>query len=134
MGYIRRCGDVALLAAAAVPGTKAQDRTSSSADPPDPQEPLLLLSPRRRTRTSRGRTRRPKAGLRLDGKGWILKGSKNNVVVIPGKLRQEHALHAARLLDPDDDDIMPARGKPLTKRSRPTLIKRLDRRVSAKFG
>jgi hypothetical protein len=33
---------------------------------------------------SGGRTRKPKSDLRLDGKGWILKGGKNGVAVVPG--------------------------------------------------
>ena len=64
---------------------------------------------------SQGRTKRPKAGLRLDGKGWILKGSKNGAVVVPGR-PDKSSLYQLVILAPDDDDIMPAKGDPLSKR------------------
>ncbi|MCA8958144.1 MAG: hypothetical protein KDC87_18860 [Planctomycetes bacterium] len=71
---------------------------------------------------SRGRVRKPKAGLRLDGKGWILKGSKDNVVLHPGQSGKS-LLYTLTALPPDDENIMPAKGKPLTK-AQTDLIKR----------
>ena len=71
---------------------------------------------------SGGRTRKPKSDLRLDGKGWILKGGKNGVSVVPGS-PDKSPLYALAILDPDDDDIMPAKGAPLTKKQT-DLIKR----------
>jgi hypothetical protein len=64
---------------------------------------------------SGGRTRKPKSDLRLDGKGWILKGGKNGVAVVPGS-PDKSPLYTLAILDPDDDDIMPAKGAPLTKK------------------
>lgn len=65
-------------------------------------------------RDARGRTRKPKSGLRLDGRGWILKGGDNGVAVVPGK-PDASPLYELAALDPDDPDIMPAKGDPLTK-------------------
>lgn len=64
---------------------------------------------------SRGRMKKPKSGLRLDGKGWILKGGKNGVSVVAGH-PDKSPLYNLVSLDPDDDDIMPAKGKPLSKK------------------
>jgi Planctomycete cytochrome C/Leucine Rich repeat len=62
----------------------------------------------------RGRTKKPKGGLRLDGRGWILKGGKNGASVVPGK-PSASSLYGRISLDPDDDDIMPAKGDVLSK-------------------
>ena len=64
---------------------------------------------------AKGITRRPKSRLRLDGKGWILKGGKNGAALVPGK-PSESQLYNLISLDPDDDDVMPNKGEPLTKR------------------
>ena len=71
---------------------------------------------------SGGRTRKPKSDLRLDGKGWILKGGKNGVAVVPGHPDKSPIYHLTTL-DPDDDDIMPAKGAPLS-RKQTDLIKK----------
>ena len=71
---------------------------------------------------SRGRTKRPKAGLRLDGKHWILAGSADGRVLFPGKPEQS-SLYALTVLPKDDADIMPAKGEPLTKAQAETLRK-----------
>ena len=71
---------------------------------------------------SNGRTKKPKSGLRLDGKGWILKGGKNGASVVPGH-PDKSPFYILTALDPDDDDIMPAKGAPLTKKQT-DLIKR----------
>lgn len=62
----------------------------------------------------RGRLRKPKGGLRLDGAGWIQVGGKKGLVVQPGK-PEKSPLYVFTTLAEDDDDIMPAKGKPLTK-------------------
>jgi hypothetical protein len=60
-----------------------------------------------------GRLRKPKGGLSLDGKAGILRGSKDGPVVRPGD-PQHSALYARTVLPPDDDDLMPNKGEPLT--------------------
>lgn len=65
-------------------------------------------------KTARGRTKRPKAGLRLDTASHIMKGSKEGPVVIPGK-PDESSLYGLLTLPADDLDIMPQEGDPLTK-------------------
>jgi hypothetical protein len=71
---------------------------------------------------SGGRTKKPKGGLRLDGKGWILKGGKNGASVVPGK-SSVSVLYGRISLDADDDDIMPAKGDVLSK-SKVALVER----------
>lgn len=63
---------------------------------------------------ARGRTRRPKSGLRLDGRGWILKGGDTGPAVVPGD-PDDSPLYTLAALDPDDADVMPQKGDPLTK-------------------
>jgi len=63
----------------------------------------------------KGRNRKPKSGLRLDGKGWILLGGENGATIVPGNPTQS-PLYVRVSLDPDDDDIMPAKGDALSKK------------------
>ncbi len=60
-----------------------------------------------------GRTRNPKAGLRLDGRGWIMAGSNNEKVVKPGD-PGDSLLYVLTTLDPGDDGFMPRKSKALT--------------------
>lgn len=78
-----------------------------------------------------GRTRKPKAGLRLDGKSWILKGSKTARVVAPGHPRQS-SLYLRTILPEDDGDFMPARGEALTKDETDVLRQWIEQ--GASFG
>ncbi len=66
------------------------------------------------TRTdARGRTRKHKGGLRLDGSAWILRGGDGGDVVVAGK-PDDSPLLTRTELDEDDPDHMPDRGDPLT--------------------
>ena len=69
---------------------------------------------------AKGKKRRPKAGLRLDGKGWILRGSSDNVVLVPGD-SDASLFYTLTVLSSDDEDRMPGRGKPLTEEQTETL-------------
>ena len=75
--------------------------------------------------------KRPKGGLRLDGKHWILQGTRSGPVVIAGA-PQESTLIELIVLDENDPDLMPPKGGKLT----PTEIDTLSRWVAegASFG
>ena len=62
-----------------------------------------------------GRVRRPKGGLRLDGKAWILKGGKTGSVLTPGQALRS-PMYTRTVLPADHDDRMPASGEPLVQR------------------
>ncbi|MCB9891195.1 MAG: hypothetical protein H6833_06080 [Planctomycetes bacterium] len=64
-------------------------------------------------RDDRGRMRQPKAGLRLDGKGWILKGGDEGRVIVPGMARESSLVQRVSLA-PDHPDVMPPKGELLT--------------------
>ena len=80
---------------------------------------------------ARGRLRKPKAGLRLDGKGFLLKGSHVEKVLIPGNAVKSSLVQRVAL-PADHEDIMPPKGEPLS----PEQIDRLRRWVAegADFG
>ena len=59
------------------------------------------------------RTIKPKAGLRLDTFEFTMKGSTDGKIVTPGK-PENSVLYELVSLEPDDDDIMPPKGDPLT--------------------
>ncbi|MEM7202862.1 MAG: c-type cytochrome domain-containing protein [Planctomycetota bacterium] len=80
---------------------------------------------------SKGRTRRPKAGLRLDGRGWIERGSNEGLVLRPGNT-EASTLYSRTALPADDDLRMPARGKPLSAEQIATLRDWID--AGADFG
>lgn len=61
----------------------------------------------------RGRVRKPKGELRLDGVDWIAKGGELGEVLVPGD-PDESSLYARVVLPDDHDDKMPAKGKPTT--------------------
>ena len=64
-----------------------------------------------------GRTKKPKAGLRMDAAWAINMGSENGAVIVPGK-PDDSELYYRVTLPEDDDDFMPPTGKadPLTKK------------------
>jgi hypothetical protein len=81
--------------------------------------------------TPDGRAVKPKGGLRLDGKGWILRGSDEETVLTagdPGKSR----LYTLTVLPADHEDRMPSKGDPLTRAQTETL--RLWIAQGASFG
>jgi len=57
--------------------------------------------------------KKSKAGLRLHTLDAALKGGKEGPVVVPGK-PEDSSLFKVISLKPDDEDIMPPKGKPLT--------------------
>lgn len=67
-----------------------------------------------------GRVRKPKGGLRLDGRSWILMGGKEGNVLTPGKPEQS-PLYTRVVLPADHDERMPANGDPLGKEQSETL-------------
>ena len=78
-----------------------------------------------------GRTLKPKGGLRLDGKGWILRGSDEQIVLTAGD-PQKSRLYTLTVLPADHEDRMPSKGDPLTKAQTETL--RLWIAQGANFG
>lgn len=79
----------------------------------------------------RGRTRKPKAGLRMDGKGWLLLGSEDGEVLVPGNASAS-SLYSRTVLPPDDPDIMPESGDPLTEEQTEVLRRWIEE--GAGFG
>jgi len=61
-----------------------------------------------------GKAIKPKAGLRLDGRGWILRGSDERSVLVPGDPAKSR-LYSLTVLPADHEDRMPSKGDPLTK-------------------
>ena len=82
-------------------------------------------------KNKRGRTKKPKAGLRLDSPEHIMKGSKEGAVVVPGK-PEESSLYTLVILPADDLDIMPQEGDPLTKEQTELIKNWIEQ--GAKFG
>ncbi len=69
---------------------------------------------------ARGRARRPKGGLRLDGVGWIRRGGAEGSVLTPGAPEQS-PLYTRTGLPPDDDRRMPRSSNPLDEVDRTVL-------------
>lgn len=59
-----------------------------------------------------GRLREPRAGLRLDGRGWILRGSDYSEILDPGNV-EDSLIYELISLPADDELRMPAKGDPL---------------------
>ncbi|MBC8245478.1 MAG: SUMF1/EgtB/PvdO family nonheme iron enzyme [Verrucomicrobia bacterium] len=57
--------------------------------------------------------KKPKGELQLHTQAGLLEGSEYGKVVAPGK-PEESSLYTSTVLPPDDDDIMPPKGEPLT--------------------
>ena len=58
--------------------------------------------------------KRPKGGLRLDGKHWIMKGTRSGPVIVPGD-PDLSTLYELISLDKDDPDLMPPKSDGLSK-------------------
>ena len=80
---------------------------------------------------ARGRTRKPKGDLRLDGAGWILAGGTEGASVVPGDA-DASPLYQRVVLPDDDDDQMPAKGEPLTAEEKQVLAAWIS--AGASFG
>ena len=61
-----------------------------------------------------GRTIQPKAGLALNTYELVLKGNLDGAIITRGN-HEESTLYAVITLDPDDPEIMPPKGDPLTE-------------------
>lgn len=85
---------------------------------------------------TRGRTKKPKGGLRLDTAEWIMKGYVNDdgeteKVVIPGDAEASE-FYTLTILPEDHDDVMPSSGDLLTKEQ--TELLKLWIEQGATFG
>ncbi|MFT5128138.1 MAG: hypothetical protein ACI8W8_001747 [Rhodothermales bacterium] len=83
-----------------------------------------------------GRLKKPKGGVRVDTAEWIMKGYENDdgeweKTVHLGK-PDESTFFTLTTLDEDDDDIMPAKGDPLTKEQQAIIRQWIQE--GAKFG
>lgn len=78
-----------------------------------------------------GKKVEPKAGLRLDGTLGFILGGGDGAVVIPGKPK-ESSLFWMVTLRKGDEDIMPPKGEPLSKKQRYIIGKWIQE--GAKFG
>jgi len=79
----------------------------------------------------KGRLKKPKAGLRLDGDWAIMTGSENGAIVEIGKSAESY-LHEVTVLPEDDDMFMPPKGDALTEDETKLLAAWIDE--GAKFG
>ncbi|PCJ62914.1 MAG: hypothetical protein COA79_01950 [Planctomycetota bacterium] len=61
-----------------------------------------------------GKLKKPKGELVLTTKKGFLKGSEEGKIIIPGKPLKS-SFYKLTILPEDDDDIMPAKGDPLSK-------------------
>ncbi len=82
-------------------------------------------------RDADGRLRKPKGGLRLDGPSHFRAGGDNGAVLVAGQ-PDESPLYARTVLPPDDIDIMPEDGDPLSDAETALLRRWID--GGASFG
>ncbi len=61
-----------------------------------------------------GKIKKASADLRLDSLSAIMRGGEGGAVIKKGDPKKS-PLYSLTILDPDDDDIMPSKGDPLTK-------------------
>ncbi len=80
---------------------------------------------------SRGRLRKPKGGLRMDGIAWLRLGGDGGEVLVPGK-PDASPLWSRTALPDDDPDLMPERGERLQKAQSDVL--RAWNAAGASFG
>jgi hypothetical protein len=69
-----------------------------------------------------GKLVKPKAGLILEHANGIMQGSRDGAVIIPGK-PQRSSFYTLTILPDDDDDKMPSKGDPLTKKESDLISK-----------
>ena len=79
----------------------------------------------------KGRLKKPKAGLRFDTPELMMKGSEDGEVIIPGK-PDDSTFYTLVILPPDDDDVMPSKGDPVTKEEAELIRKWIEE--GAEFG
>ena len=61
-----------------------------------------------------GKIKKPKGDLRMDGRGWLEYGVEGSPIIMPGNPRTSLLLTVVSL-PPDDDEIMPPKGDPLSR-------------------
>lgn len=69
-----------------------------------------------------GILKEPKAGLRMDGAAYLMHGGDDGPVVVASHPSRS-SLYQRVVLAADDDDVMPPKGDPLTKRQKEILRK-----------
>ena len=74
---------------------------------------------------SGSRTKRPKAGLQIDTRENLLKGSSDNKVIKIGDAGNS-LFYTRTILPADHDDIMPPKGDPLTATEKAALKEWID--------
>ena len=79
----------------------------------------------------KGKLKHAKAGLRLDSAESIKTGSEDGPVIQPGNSKKS-SFYKLISLDPEDEDIMPPKGKPLSKKQQLMIKSWIDQ--GAKFG
>ncbi|MEN8725807.1 MAG: c-type cytochrome domain-containing protein [Lentimonas sp.] len=84
----------------------------------------------------KGRTKKPRGGVRLDTPEWIQKGFLNDddeqvAVVVPGDA-EASSFYTLTILAEDHDDIMPVNGDPLTKEQTDSIKQWIN--DGAKYG
>lgn len=82
-------------------------------------------------RDSRGRLRKPKGDLRVDGRSFLERGGDGGQVLVPHEPGKS-SLYARTILHDDDPDLMPERGERLSA-AQTALLERWIRE-GAKFG
>lgn len=75
-------------------------------------------------KSSTGRTKKPKGDLRMDDPKLMFEG-EDGKVIIAGK-PAESKLYKSITLDPEDEDIMPPKGDPLTKEQQEKVKKWIE--------
>ncbi len=78
-----------------------------------------------------GRTRKPKGGVRLDGRAWIEAGADDEPIIVPGSAAGSR-VYALTVLDADDPDRMPKKADPLSAAETALLRDWID--AGADFG
>lgn len=82
-------------------------------------------------RDASGRLKKPKGGLRLDGRAWIQHGGDGGPALEPGSAEDSELWYRVSV-PADDPDVMPEKGDPLTSRQIDVLRRWIDH--GADFG
>ncbi|MAG55433.1 MAG: hypothetical protein CMJ83_04000 [Planctomycetes bacterium] len=122
---------LAVLAGVFAPSASAQSRVDFASQIWPILEKNCVSCHRAAFRDDRDILRKPKAGLRLDGKNWILKGGRDEKVVIPGD-PEDSLLYTLTTLQKSEDGFMPDKGGPLPKREQDLLKEWIQQ--GARFG
>jgi len=108
------------LAAIAVAVSGQDMGMGDSADRADFEKDVLPILQDRCFECHSDRKKKPKGGLRVDSKAFLLLGGKKGPVIIAGK-PDRSPLYARCSLPEDHDDVMPPSGETLTKEQLATI-------------